>query len=122
MVLGAKALLGLAAMIDLGMLASSLLMWSGTVTVWAPLVVVIPIMAGVLVALIVLARNNRDWNAAEEGTGLVHRDDDKHWRGGLIYINRSRPRVVRPPALRNRLDDQRRQPAGRDAPGRASPP
>jgi uncharacterized membrane protein len=89
MVLGAKALLGLAAMIDLGMLASSLLMWSGTITRWAPLAVVIPVLAGVLVAVIVLARNNRDWDAVEEGTGLVHRDDDKQWRGGLFYINRA---------------------------------
>lgn len=89
MVLGAKALLGLAAMIDLGMLASSLLMWSGTVTPWGPLTIVVPVLAGVLVAVIVLARNNRDWNAAEEGTGLVHRDDDQQWRGGLFYINRA---------------------------------
>jgi uncharacterized membrane protein len=89
MVLGAKALLGLAAMIDLGMLASSLLMWSGTTTRWAPLTIVVPVMAGVLVAVIVLARNNRDWNAVEEGTGLVHRDDDRQWRGGLFYINRA---------------------------------
>ena len=89
MVLGAKALLGLAAMIDLGMLASSLLMWSGTITRWAPLTVVVPILAGVLVAVIVIARNNRDWNAAEEGTGLVHRDDDRQWRGGLFYVNRA---------------------------------
>ena len=36
MSLGAKALLGLVAMIDLGMLGSSLLMWTGTVTPWAP--------------------------------------------------------------------------------------
>ncbi|HEY8319781.1 MAG TPA: DUF1648 domain-containing protein [Amnibacterium sp.] len=88
-VLGAKALLGLAAMIDLGMLASSLLMWSGTITPWAPLTIVVPVLAGVLVAVIVLARNNRDWEPVEEGTGLVHRDDDKQWRGGLLYINRA---------------------------------
>ena len=62
-VLGAKALLGLAAMIDLGMLASSLLMWSGTTTRWAPLSVAVPVLVGVLAAVIVLARNNRDWNA-----------------------------------------------------------
>ena len=88
MVLGAKALLGLAAAIDLGMLASSLLMWTGTVAVWAPFVVVIPIMAGVLVTLVVLARHNRIPHLQSEGTGLAHRDDDGLWRGGLIYINR----------------------------------
>jgi uncharacterized membrane protein len=88
MALGAKALLGLVAMIDLGMLGSSLLMWTGTVTSWAPLVVVLPILAGVVVAVVVLARNNRERDEGEEDTGLTHRDDDKYWRGGLFYINR----------------------------------
>jgi uncharacterized membrane protein len=88
MSLSAKALLGLAAMIDLGMLGSSLLMWTGTVTSWAPLVVVLPILAAVLVAIVVLARNNRERDDAEGNTGLTHRDDDKYWRGGLFYINR----------------------------------
>ncbi|MEV5721935.1 DUF5808 domain-containing protein [Amycolatopsis mediterranei] len=86
--LGAKALLGLVAMIDLGMLGSSLLMWTGTVTSWAPLVVVAPILAGVIVAIVVLARHNREQEPSEEGTGLVHRDDDKYWRSGLFYVNR----------------------------------
>jgi uncharacterized membrane protein len=51
MSLGAKALLGLVALIDVGMLGSSLLMWTGTVTSWAPWVVVIPILVGVVVAI-----------------------------------------------------------------------
>ena len=88
MTLGAKALLGLVAMIDLGMLGSSLLMWTGTVTSLAALVVVLPILAGVVVAVVVLARNNRERDKGEEDTGLTHRDDDKYWRGGLFYINR----------------------------------
>lgn len=88
MELGAKALLGLVAMIDLGMLGSSLLMWTGTVTAWAPLVVVLPILAAVVVAVVVLARNNRARDEGEPDTGLTHRDDDKYWRGGLFYINR----------------------------------
>ena len=86
--LGAKALLGLVAMIDLGMLGSSLLMWTGTVTSWAPLVVVLPILAAVVTAVVVLARNNRERDKGEQDTGLTHRDDDKYWRGGLFYINR----------------------------------
>jgi uncharacterized membrane protein len=88
MVLGAKALLGLAAMIDLGMLGSSLLMWTGTATTWAHLVVALPILAAVAVAAVVLARNNREPDEGTEDTGLSHRDDDRYWRGGLIYINR----------------------------------
>ncbi|WP_028266270.1 DUF1648 domain-containing protein [Arthrobacter sp. MA-N2] len=88
MSLGAKALLGLAAMIDLAMLGSSLLMWSGTVAAWAPLVIVLPILAAVAVTVVVLARNNRERDAGEEDTGLTHREDDKYWRGGLFYINR----------------------------------
>ena len=86
--LGAKALLGLAAMVDVGMLGASLLMWTGTVTSWAPLVIVLPILAAVVVAIVVLARNNRARDEGEEDTGLTHRDDDKNWRGGLFYINR----------------------------------
>lgn len=86
--LSAKALLGLVALIDLGMLGSSLLTWTGTVTGWAPLVVVIPILAGVVVAVVVLARNNREPDSREGDTGLTHRDDDKYWRGGLFYVNR----------------------------------
>lgn len=86
--LGAKALLGLVAMIDVGMLGSSLLMWTGTVTSWAPLVVVLPILAAVVVAVVALARNNRERNEGDEDTGLTHRDDDTYWRGGLFYINR----------------------------------
>lgn len=88
MELAARALFGLVAMIDLGMLGSSLLMWTGTVTGWAPLVVVLPILVGVVVTLVVLARNNRERDDGEADTGLTHRDDDKYWRGGLFYINR----------------------------------
>lgn len=75
-------------MIDLGMLGSSLLMWTGTGTSWAHLVVALPILAAVVVAAVVLARNNREPDQGEEGTGLSHRDDDRYWRGGLFYINR----------------------------------
>ena len=87
MSLGAKALLGLVAMIDLGMLGSSLLMWTGTVISWAPLVVVLPILVAVVVAVVVLARNNLAGDEAEEVTGMTHRDDDMYWRGGLFYVN-----------------------------------
>jgi uncharacterized membrane protein len=86
--LGAKALLGLVAMIDLGMLGSSLLTWIGTATHWAPLVVVIPILLAVAVTFVVLARNNRVRDDGEQDTGLSHRDDDRYWRGGLFYVNR----------------------------------
>jgi uncharacterized membrane protein len=96
MSLSAQALLGLVAMIDLGMLGSSLLMWTGTVTSWAPLVVVLPILTAVVVAVVVLARNNRERDEGEEDTGLTHRDDDKYWPGGLIYINREDPALLVP--------------------------
>jgi uncharacterized membrane protein len=84
MSLGAKALFGLVAMIDVGMLGSSLLMWTGTVTVWAPLVIVLPILAADLVAVLVLAKNNRERDEGEQDTGLIHWDDDKYWRGGDV--------------------------------------
>ena len=94
MSLGTKALLGLVAMVDLGILGSSLLMWTGTVTSWAPLVVVLPILAAVVVAVVVLARNNRERDEGEKDTGLTHRDDDKYWRGGLFYVNREDPALL----------------------------
>ncbi|MCI4660075.1 DUF1648 domain-containing protein [Cryobacterium zhongshanensis] len=87
--LSAKALLGLVAMIDVAMLGSSALMWTGTVTPWAPLVVALPILIAVVVLVLVLARNNRDrGDDVEPDTGLTHRDDDRFWRGGLFYVNR----------------------------------
>jgi uncharacterized membrane protein len=86
--LGVTVLLGLLALIDLGMLGSSLLMWTGTVTSWAPLVVVVPILVGVVIAVVVLARNNREPDEGEPDTGLTHREDDKYWRGGMFYVNR----------------------------------
>lgn len=50
--------------------------------------VVLPILAGVAVAVVVLGRNNRERDESEQDTGLTHRDDDTYWRGGLFYINR----------------------------------
>lgn len=91
-----KALLGLVAMIDLGLLFSSLLMWTGTVSTWAPLAVVLPVLAGVTVAAIVLARNNRVPEDGEPDTGLTHMDDDRFWRGGLVYVNRDDPALMVP--------------------------
>ena len=91
-----KALLGLVATIDLGMLFSSLLMWTGTVSTWAPLAVVLPVLAGVTVAAIVLARNNRVPDDGEPDTGLTHVDDDRFWRGGLVYVNRDDPALMVP--------------------------
>jgi uncharacterized membrane protein len=41
-----------------------------------------------VVAVVVLARHNREPFGGERDTGLTHRDDDKYWRGGLVYINR----------------------------------
>jgi uncharacterized membrane protein len=96
MSLSARALLGLVAMIDLGMLGSSLMMWTGTVTSWAPLVVVLPILTAVVVAVVVLAKNNRERDEGEQDTGLTHRDDDRYWRGGLIYINHDDRSLVVP--------------------------
>ncbi len=71
-----------------------MLMWTGTVTSWAPLVVVLPILAAVMVAVVVLARNNRERDEGEKDTGLTHRDDDRYWRGGLFYVNREDPALL----------------------------
>ncbi|MFF2244374.1 DUF1648 domain-containing protein [Arthrobacter sp. NPDC058130] len=117
--LGAKALLGLVAMIDVGMLGSSLLMWTGTVTSWSPLVVALPILAAVVVTVVILARNNRDPDGSEADTGLTHRDDDTYWRGGLFYINREDHALLVPRRFGIGMDPELRQPQGGDAPGRS---
>lgn len=88
MTLGAKVLLGLLTTINLAMLGSSLLMWTGTVTAWAPLVVALPILAAVAVTIAVLARKSLGRDTPGVDTGLAHRDDDKFWRSGLFYINK----------------------------------
>lgn len=85
-VVSARALLALLALIDLGLLGSALLMWTGTVTSWAPVVVVVPVLTGVVVAVVVLARINRDPDDGAPDTGRP--DDDRYWRGGLFYVNR----------------------------------
>jgi uncharacterized membrane protein len=66
------------------------------VTAWAPAVIVVPILAGVAVALTVLARHNRVRVENDEDTGVAHRDDDKYWRGGLFYVNREDPALFVP--------------------------
>jgi uncharacterized membrane protein len=96
MSLGVKTLLGLTAVIDMGILGSSLLMWTGTVTRWAPLVVVLPILSAVAVSIVTLARHNRERMDNEEATGLTHHDDDQFWRGGLLYVNRADPALMVP--------------------------
>jgi len=50
----------------------------------------------VVVAVVVLASNNGEREAGEEGTGLIHRDDDKYWWGGLLYVNRDDPALMVP--------------------------
>ncbi|HXO50875.1 MAG TPA: DUF5808 domain-containing protein, partial [Mycobacterium sp.] len=47
----------------------------------------LPILVAVVVAVVVLARNNLAGDEAEEVTGMTHRDDDMYWRGGLFYVN-----------------------------------
>jgi uncharacterized membrane protein len=78
------------------MLGASLLMWTGTVTSWAPLVIVLPTLTAVVAAVVVMARNNRVRNEGEVDTGLTHRDDDKYWKGGLIYVNREDHALIVP--------------------------
>lgn len=54
------------------------------------------LVAVIDVAVVVLARNNRARDGSEEDTGRTHRDDDKYWRGGLIYVNREDHALVVP--------------------------
>jgi hypothetical protein len=99
------------------MLGSSLLMGTGTVTPWAPLVVALPILTAAVVAVVVLASNNRDRQGAEEHTGLIHRDETKT---GAVASSTSTAKTTRFSFRVGSvwMDTQLRQPQGSDASSR----
>jgi uncharacterized membrane protein len=97
----ARALLLLAALVNLSMLVTSWQTWSGSHHVpIAP--VLLPVWVGVVIMLVVGLRTGQLGSRlpagdAEEDTGMVQRDDDRHWRGaGMLYLNREDPAVLVP--------------------------
>ncbi|MCP2308983.1 DUF1648 domain-containing protein [Kitasatospora paracochleata] len=105
------ALLVMAASVDLSMLLAALKIWSGARTV-PPVPLLAPVVFGLAVVTVVAVRTGQGGTrlrggaadgtdgpdeAAEPDTGLVHADDDRHWRaGGTVYVNRQDPAMLVP--------------------------
>ncbi|GDY29576.1 DUF5808 domain-containing protein [Gandjariella thermophila] len=63
--------------------------------------VLLPVLVGVVVVLAVGLRTGQLGSRlpagdADEDTGVVQRDDDRYWRGGMVYVNREDPAVLVP--------------------------
>jgi uncharacterized membrane protein len=102
----ARALLVLAASVNLSMAAAAWFIWTGhpgqigqtgqTGAVLAPAVV------GIATVLIVAVRTGQEGSRVpvttpgEPAATLTQRDDDALWRGGLVYVNRDDPAVFVP--------------------------
>lgn len=97
----------LTALVDLSALAAAWQIWHPG-TRRSPLLVVLPALLGLLVVVVVAIRTGQagsrlpageggDGEGDEDGTaratGVVHADDDRHWRAGLLYVNRADPAV-----------------------------
>ncbi|MFC9430765.1 DUF1648 domain-containing protein [Streptomyces sp. NPDC056987] len=106
--LTARALLGVGALLNLMLLGLSAMMWgdsrSGTVL---SLVVGVPLLVAAVGSLLVVLRAAPSGGRtmigatpgaeAEENTGLVARDDDRHWRAaGTMYVNSDDPAILVP--------------------------
>lgn len=95
------AVLVLAACANLTVLLAAWRIWDGARTV-SPLALLAPTLIGLAVVLGVAIRTGRNGSRlpVEEGPpvpGVVHQDDDAHWRlGGLFYVNRQDSAVFVP--------------------------
>ncbi|MFE3598198.1 DUF1648 domain-containing protein [Streptomyces sp. NPDC059142] len=98
-----RALLGTGALLNLMLSGLSAMMWSGSrsgslllLVVGGPLLLA---AAGSAPAVLRAARPGgaAGAEAAEEDSGLVARDDDRHWRAaGTVYVNAGDPAVLVP--------------------------
>jgi uncharacterized membrane protein len=100
-----RAMLLLAALVDVTLLLIALQTWGvyhrspGLVGL-----VALPVIAGVVVIVAVavrlgqggfrLARGAAGPAPAGAATGVVNRDDDQYWKGGLFYVNRRDPAII----------------------------
>lgn len=84
----ARALLVLAALVDVTLLLGSLQMWE----LWEPrsplaLWAVVPALIGVVLVIVVAVRTG------QAGSGL-RGDDDRFWKAGVFYVNRHDPSLM----------------------------
>jgi uncharacterized membrane protein len=98
-----RAVLLLTALLNLSMLIIAWQVWSGGAHL-AVVPVLLPVLAGVVVLLAVGLRVGQLGSRVpagdgDEDTGVVQRDDDRYWRGGVFYVNRNDPSVIVPKRL-----------------------
>ncbi len=99
----ARALLVFAALTDVTMLLGSLTVWQA----WRPtgaavLLLPLPTLLGLVGLLAMLARTGQAGTRLAAGArptgpapaGGVQRDDDRYWKGGLVYVNRDDPALM----------------------------
>jgi uncharacterized membrane protein len=97
----ARAALTMLALVDLTLLLAALQIWqlyqphgAGAVLPFAPAA------SGVLILIAVAMRAGRVYSRPAGGgqrpgrPTVVNRDDDRFWKGGLVYVNRSDPAIV----------------------------
>ncbi|MET9019455.1 DUF5808 domain-containing protein [Actinopolymorpha sp. NPDC004070] len=105
----AKAVLVLAALVDVSMLVIAWQMWGGGARLPAG-VVILPILVGTAVVIGSAIRTGQGGSrlpadgepgagTAAEDTGLVQRDDDRYWPAGSVYVNRADPAMFVPKRL-----------------------
>jgi uncharacterized membrane protein len=96
----ARVLLFAAACTNLALLGVALLLWeilppspATAVAIYTPIAAAA--VAAVLLEARVGAGGHRLPSGEPENTGLVQRDDDRHWHlGGFVYINRNDPAIL----------------------------
>ncbi|MFE2031672.1 DUF5808 domain-containing protein [Streptomyces scopuliridis] len=118
--LTARGLLGIAALLNLMLLGLSGMMWSDSRSgAVLSLVIGVPLLAAVAVSVVLVrigpggsrlvleggdgsggsvgSDGSGDFDGSDEGTGLVPRDDDRHWYGaGTVYVNADDPAILVP--------------------------
>ncbi|MFE4539276.1 DUF5808 domain-containing protein [Streptomyces scopuliridis] len=109
--LTARSLLGIAALLNLMLLGLSGMMWSDSRSgALLTLVIGVPLLAAVAVSVPLVrggpgggratpesADGSDGSGGSDEGTGLVPRDDDRHWyAAGTVYVNADDPAILVP--------------------------
>ena len=94
-----RALLVLLTALNLSMALTALASWRVLDPgAWLTAAILTPTaLAGVLVVAMMIRGRTRQPAAADGGKARVaERDDDRYWRGGLLYVNRNDPAVLVP--------------------------
>lgn len=95
-----RLLMIMAVLMNVTLLLNALIVWGllgrGP---WAILLSLVPVLAGVAYTVLVSLRVGQGGSrlpasSAEAGTGQVHRDDDRYWFGGAVYVNRQDPAIM----------------------------